>query len=391
VREWNASTRNAPNTKRVRARGNAKERAVRSSGKRTSTGQALREIADVLGSGLQIDAELEPIAHACVQLNHVKQQCMHKKSEGRLLEEKHEEHAILESLLALYMHLERRMDGKRYNARQQEAWPPRNVHLSMQIARQMLLDLSLLNQTLLPQEHPFFLDQELAGAVEKLRPSIDPEEHLILDMVLNKRNGNERKEISAPGAMLSTAHACTTLRALLLRGLGSGLRNDAPERALEMRWRWRHAEIQLELQALADLERLSSPQQNPKPVAEEVLLAITLCLRNSALGNISPKDCLALETHIASWQSDWIKASALGGMEKQRLIAELYAIVHRVKNLSNGRVEDLRGVLDPAGRSLASNVDGKWTETSFFEVEGMNSPALGKLCEGMLLAIQLHG
>lgn len=391
MRGWNDRTWNAPNNRHVRVRGSAKGRIVRCSGKRTSTGQALREIADVLGSGLQINTELEPIAYACVQLNHVKQECMQKKSEGRVQEEKEEERAIVESLLSLYMHLERRMDEKRYNAYQQEARQPRNVHLSMQIARQMLLDLSLLNQTLLPQEHTFCLDQELGVAVEKLRPSIDPEEHLILDMVLNKQNGNGRKDISAPGAMLSTAHACTTLRALLLRGLGSGLRNDAPERALEMRWRWRHAEIQLELQALADLERLSSPQQNPKPVAEEVLLAITLCLRNSALGNISPKDCLALEARIASWQGEWIKASALGGMEKHRLLAELYTIVHQVKNLGNGRAEDLRGVLDPAGRSLASNVDGAWTETSFFEVEEMSSLALGKLCEGMLVAIQVRG
>lgn len=391
VRRWNGRTWKATNTRRVRARGSERERIVGSGERRTSAGQALREIADVLGSGLQINAELEPFADACVQLNHVKQQCMHRKSQGHVQEEKQEEQAIVEALLALYMHLERRMDRKRYAAHQQDARQPRNVHLSMQIARQMLLDLSLLNQTLLPQEHPFRLDHELGVAVEKLRPSIDPDEHLILDMVLNQQNGNGKKDVSAPGAVLSTAHACTTLRALLLRGLGSGLRNDAPERALEMRWRWRHVEIQLELQALAVIERLSSSQQNPRPVAEEVLLAITLCLRNSALGNISPKDCLALEARIASWQSEWIQASALGGMEKQRLLTELHSIVHQVKSLDKGRAEDLKGVLDPAGRSLASSADGEWTETSVFKVEGMSSPALRKLCEGMLRAIQVSG
>eukprot|EP00963_Diacronema_lutheri_P008149 scaffold718_cov342-Pavlova_lutheri.AAC.5 len=367
--------------------GEMQEKVKRTNG---SPEQMLCGLADALGSGLQISTELEPIAYSCVCLNHVKNKCKETKANENT-GNRSEEAQAKEALLALFMHLERRLDGKRYTQANQEQVQSRNVYLSMQIARQMLLDLSDLNQMLLRPEHPLRLDEEMGVFVEKLRPSIDPEEHLILDMVLNKQNTVRGKGTSAPGSILSTAHACTTLRALLLQGLASGLRNDAPERALDMRWRWRHAELQLECLALTDLEKLSSSEQTLKPVAEEVLLAITLCLRNSALGSVSPKDCLALEADIAGWQSEWVKASALGKQEKQRLFVELYSIVERVKNLEKGRASDLRGVLDPAGELFVSSAGADaWEDFPRYKL-GINSSALSKLCEGIMLATQLSG
>ncbi len=41
-------------------------------------------------------------------------------------------------------------------------------------------------------------------------------------------------------------HAVTTVRALLSSGLSAGLRNDAPDRALVMRQKWRLSEIRAE-------------------------------------------------------------------------------------------------------------------------------------------------
>lgn len=46
--------------------------------------------------------------------------------------------------------------------------------------------------------------------------------------------------------VMGVAHAATTLRALLLRALSSGLRNDAPDGALSMRQRFRVAELRCE-------------------------------------------------------------------------------------------------------------------------------------------------
>jgi phosphoglucan,water dikinase len=45
---------------------------------------------------------------------------------------------------------------------------------------------------------------------------------------------------------MGVAHAATTLRALLLRALSSGLRNDAPDASLAMRQRYRLAELRCE-------------------------------------------------------------------------------------------------------------------------------------------------
>ena len=46
--------------------------------------------------------------------------------------------------------------------------------------------------------------------------------------------------------IMGVAHAATTLRALLLNSLRSGLRNDAPDAALAMRQRFRLAEVRCE-------------------------------------------------------------------------------------------------------------------------------------------------
>jgi hypothetical protein len=46
--------------------------------------------------------------------------------------------------------------------------------------------------------------------------------------------------------IMGVAHAATTLRALLLRALSSGLRNDAPDAAIAMRQRFRLGELRCE-------------------------------------------------------------------------------------------------------------------------------------------------
>lgn len=46
--------------------------------------------------------------------------------------------------------------------------------------------------------------------------------------------------------VMGLAHAATTLRAVLLRALSSGLRNDAPDAALAMRQRYRLSELRCE-------------------------------------------------------------------------------------------------------------------------------------------------
>ena len=51
-------------------------------------------------------------------------------------------------------------------------------------------------------------------------------------------------------------HTLTTVRALVASGLSSGLRNDAPDRALSMRQRWRLAEIRCEDYAFMLLSRV---------------------------------------------------------------------------------------------------------------------------------------
>ena len=58
--------------------------------------------------------------------------------------------------------------------------------------------------------------------------------------------------------IMGVAHAATTLRALLLRSLSSGLRNDAPDAALAMRQRYRLAELRCEEYLFVLMSRFSN-------------------------------------------------------------------------------------------------------------------------------------
>lgn len=55
--------------------------------------------------------------------------------------------------------------------------------------------------------------------------------------------------------IMGVAHAATTLRAVLLTALRSGLRNDAPDVALAMRQRFRLAEVRCEEYVFVTMSR----------------------------------------------------------------------------------------------------------------------------------------
>lgn len=59
-------------------------------------------------------------------------------------------------------------------------------------------------------------------------------------------SSSSTRSVVDENALMDALHSTTSVRALLASGLSSGLRNDAPDKALSMRQKWRLAEIKAE-------------------------------------------------------------------------------------------------------------------------------------------------
>ncbi|MCO5596749.1 hypothetical protein L7F22_050818 [Adiantum nelumboides] len=149
--------------------------------------------------------------------------------------------------------------------------------------------------------------------------------------------------------VIGTMHALTSLRAALLKGLESGLRNDASDSSIAMRQKWRLCEIGLEDYMFVLLSRfcniidaMGGPimlenQAKSKNVTDwnHPLGAIVLGIRHLGLSGWQPGECMAIENEIMAWQSagmvekeDGVRIWALrlkATIERARRISESFS------------------------------------------------------------------
>lgn len=112
--------------------------------------------------------------------------------------------------------------------------------------------------------------------------------------------------------IMEALHCLTTLRAMLMSGLASGLRNDAPDTALSTRQTWRLCEIRAEEYAfvlLSSMENILEQGGGYHSLAEArdrdwalPIGATVLGLRHMGLSGWNPAECAALENELAAWQ-----------------------------------------------------------------------------------------
>lgn len=166
----------------------------------------------------------------------------------------------------------------------------------------------------------FFNAAPLTAALDGLRGVLeaDPADAQTLDAFLAaKARLDERgDDADVPLAeLMGVAHAATTLRALLLRALSSGLRNDAPDAALAMRQRFRLAELRCEDYVFVLMSRFVNALEReggaPALAAARSSIAwshplamLLLGVRNLGLGGWMPAECMAIENEVTAWQQD---------------------------------------------------------------------------------------
>ncbi|KAI8466100.1 MAG: pyruvate phosphate dikinase [Monoraphidium minutum] len=227
----------------------------------------------------------------------------------------------------------------------------------------------------------FFNAGGLTTTLEGLRDVItaDPADAQVLDSFLGAKARLDGMGDSAPLAeLMAVSHAATTLRALLLRSLSSGLRNDAPDAALAMRQRYRLAELRCEeylfvlmsrfINALEGQGGAGALASTRSDIAWSHPLAMLLLgVRNLGLGGWMPGECMALENEITAWQQD-------GSFDERDNALRLKATLERCLRLTEGYTDTLLSVLPQRAEQLGAALGVEdWVVRTFTEGEVRSS------------------
>lgn len=106
---------------------------------------------------------------------------------------------------------------------------------------------------------------------------------------------------------------------MLVAGLSSGLRNDAPDGAIAMRQRWRLAELRCEdyaftlmsryINALTENGTLGAMREGGQAAWARPLGALVLGVRQCGLSSWMPSECFAIDEDIGCWQRLGVSSS----------------------------------------------------------------------------------
>ncbi|KAJ7532987.1 hypothetical protein O6H91_13G028200 [Diphasiastrum complanatum] len=256
----------------------------------------------------------------------------------------------------------------------------------------------------------FFNAGSLTEQLEGIRPAFDEHQVSVLDdFLLKKKNLDEVGQGSTNGtavknadSLISTLHALTSLRAAILKGLNSGLRNDAPDEAIAMRQKWRLCEIGLEDYSFVLLSRFINALNmagGATWLAEELrtmkiekwrhsLAATVLGIRQLGLSDWHQEECMALENELMAWQ-----AAGITGSEKDthNWALRLKATLDRARRLCESYTDTILHLYPESVQKLG-NALGIPDDTvrTYAEAEIRASVVfqLAKLCSLMLKSVR---
>ncbi|KAH9572132.1 hypothetical protein CY35_02G130500 [Sphagnum magellanicum] len=255
----------------------------------------------------------------------------------------------------------------------------------------------------------FFNAGSLTEQLEGLRVSFDQVQLSVLDNFLGiKRNLDDSGTATTNGnaakstdSLISLLHALTSLRSTLLKGLESGLRNDASDEAIAMRQKWRLSEIGLEDYSFVLLSRLINALESAggaRWLADEArkenvsswahaLGAIVLGLRQIGLSKWQQAECIAIENELQCWQAVGVTADK----DTKTWALRLKATLDRARRLAETYTDTLLQLF-PAEALKLGNALGiaENTVRTFTEAEIRASVVfqVAKLCSMLLKAVR---
>ncbi|KAG8481242.1 hypothetical protein CXB51_026060 [Gossypium anomalum] len=163
----------------------------------------------------------------------------------------------------------------------------------------------------------FFNAGSLTEQLESIRESFDERGIAALVMFLECKKSLDAAEGSGSVLdLIKTMRSLGALREVIVKGLESGLRNDAPDAAIAMRQKWRLCEIGLEDYSFVLLSRLLNMLEavgganwfadnlESKNISSwnDPLGALIVGVHQLSLSGWKPEECAAIQSELTAWQ-----------------------------------------------------------------------------------------
>lgn len=205
----------------------------------------------------------------------------------------------------------------------------------------------------------FFNAGSLSEQLESIRESLDERGLSALTLFLEeKRTLDASEESSSFVWLIKTMQSLDALRDVIVKGLESGLRNDAPDTAIAMRQKWRLCEIGLEDYSFVLLSRFLNGLEvvggsiwladnvESKNVSSwnDALGALIVGVRQLGMSGWKPKECDAIGSELLAWQEKGLLEKE--GIEDGKRIwaLRLKATLDRARRLTEEYSETLLGI-----------------------------------------------
>uniref|UniRef100_K3YQ81 Uncharacterized protein n=1 Tax=Setaria italica TaxID=4555 RepID=K3YQ81_SETIT len=209
-------------------------------------------------------------------------------------------------------------------------------------------------------------------------------------------------KIGGSQVLLKTLQSLSSLRSFLMKGLESGLRNDAPDTAIAMRQKWRLCEIGLEdysfvllsryinaLEALGGSASLAQGLARNTSIWDDALDALAIGINQVSFSGWKPEECIAIGNELLSWKQKGL--SETEGSEDGKYIwaLRLKATLDRTRRLTEEYSEALLSIfpekVEVLGKALGIPENSVRTYTEA-EIRAGVIFQVSKLCTVLLKA-----
>lgn len=202
----------------------------------------------------------------------------------------------------------------------------------------------------------FFNAGSLEEQLDAIKESLDEKGLSTLSNFIESKKGldnlNETSNVSdndVVGLLVQTIHSLNGIREVIVKGLESGLRNDAPDAAIAMRQKWRLSEIGLEDYAfvllsryLNALENLGGAHQLSRNVDSnnvsswnDPLGVLSVGIRQLGLSGWKPDECRAIGNELMAWKARGLPDREGGESGKTIWALRLKATIDRCRRLTD--------------------------------------------------------
>ncbi|PKA66121.1 Phosphoglucan, water dikinase, chloroplastic [Apostasia shenzhenica] len=258
----------------------------------------------------------------------------------------------------------------------------------------------------------FFNAGSLTAHLGSIKDSMDEQSLELLNLFLERKRSleelsEERPFVKSAGVdiLMPVLESLTNLRSMIVKGLDSGLRNDAPDAAIAMRQKWRLCEIGLEEYSFVLLSRFLNELEamggsswltnnaNSRQIDtwNNPLDALIVGIRQVGFSGWRKEECNAIENDILAWKLKGL--SDREGSEDGKYIwaLRLKSTIDRARRLTEEFSEALLEIfpdkVEKLGRALGIPPNSVRTYTEA-EIRAGVMFQVSKLCTPLLKALR---